>query len=199
MYQPKFSMAFGAASCVTLEYNTLRYKHEGVATFTVAEWAAMRAAGAPCDWKNSPANCRFDSVWSISSFEHDGLGRYGDPLNPNADLSAMANVLDYVDPKAGVVVLSVPMGRDSVQWNEGRIYGVERLPLLLARYEVLSAFGVPLSTVTSRDGPALVAAQLRHARMAPKEAFQPVLVLAPSDMGGGAGKATTESQSTHRL
>jgi hypothetical protein len=31
----------------------------------------------------------FDLVLSMSSFEHDGLGRYGDPLNPNGDIMAM--------------------------------------------------------------------------------------------------------------
>jgi len=31
----------------------------------------------------------FDAAFSISSFEHDGLGRYGDPLDPAADLNAM--------------------------------------------------------------------------------------------------------------
>ena len=29
---------------------------------------------------------------SISSFEHDGLGRYGDPLNPNGDLETMKSI-----------------------------------------------------------------------------------------------------------
>lgn len=31
----------------------------------------------------------FDAVVSISSYEHDGLGRYGDPINPDGDLIAM--------------------------------------------------------------------------------------------------------------
>lgn len=31
----------------------------------------------------------FDLGISYSNFEHDGLGRYGDPINPNGDLIAM--------------------------------------------------------------------------------------------------------------
>lgn len=31
----------------------------------------------------------FDAIVSFSGLEHDGLGRYGDPLNPYGDLSAM--------------------------------------------------------------------------------------------------------------
>ena len=39
---------------------------------------------------------QFDVCFSISSFEHDGLGRYGDPLNPNGDLEAMEKAKKYV-------------------------------------------------------------------------------------------------------
>ncbi len=31
----------------------------------------------------------FDLIVSYSGIEHDGLGRYGDPINPNGDISAM--------------------------------------------------------------------------------------------------------------
>ena len=31
----------------------------------------------------------FDSVVSFSSIEHSGLGRYGDPLDPDGDLKTM--------------------------------------------------------------------------------------------------------------
>lgn len=30
---------------------------------------------------------KFDVLISYSSIEHDGLGRFGDPLSPNGDLS----------------------------------------------------------------------------------------------------------------
>jgi hypothetical protein len=38
---------------------------------------------------SAAALAAFDLVLSMSSFEHDGLGRYGDPLNPNGDIMAM--------------------------------------------------------------------------------------------------------------
>ncbi len=34
----------------------------------------------------------FDAAFSMSSFDHDGLGRYGDPLGPDSDLLAMDTV-----------------------------------------------------------------------------------------------------------
>jgi len=169
-------IAHQAALCVTLEYNQLRYQHPETHTYTVTEWEAAQASGAACEWPSVPFRCKFDAVWSISSFEHDGLGRYGDPIRPDGDLVAMASLAQYVELGRGTVFLSVPVGEDAVYWNEGRVYGGVRLPLLLRGWRVLSAHGMPVDAVASSDR--LLDAMYRHARAAPREGFQPVLVLA---------------------
>ena len=169
-------LAAGAAACITLEYNALRYDHPGTHTFTVAEWQEGRSRGTQCQMPISPFNCRFDAIWSISSFEHDGLGRYGDPIDPDGDLRAMKSTLDLLDPARGLLYLSVPVGGDdAVHWNEGRVYGPIRLPLLLQGLDIEAGFG--LSPQDIGDPLSMARAEQRHARMAPKEAFQPVLVL----------------------
>jgi hypothetical protein len=62
----------------TFEYNRLQYAHPLIDTILVNETLGNAAlAGA------------YDVAMSISSFEHDGLGRYGDPLNPDGDMNAM--------------------------------------------------------------------------------------------------------------
>jgi hypothetical protein len=61
-----------------LEYNRLQYAHPLIKTVLVDETL-----------NNESFIQAFDVVLSISSFEHDGLGRYGDPLNPNGDMIAM--------------------------------------------------------------------------------------------------------------
>ena len=70
-----------AGKCTTLDYIPILYEHDQLTTVvTVSDWDLVRndpAAGSPE---------LFDVVFSISSFEHDGLGRYGDPLNPEGDL-----------------------------------------------------------------------------------------------------------------
>lgn len=45
----------------------------------------------------------------MHSFDHDGLGRYGDPLNPTADLQAMQTV-QQVLYDGGLLFLTVPIG-----------------------------------------------------------------------------------------
>jgi SAM-dependent methyltransferase len=82
----------------------------------------------------------FDVAVSISSFEHDGLGRYGDPLNPDGDLEAMATVRRILKI-GGLFFLSVPIAKDKLVWNAHRVYGSIRLPKLLEGWKCHGAIG----------------------------------------------------------
>ena len=65
---------FGKASSVsTLEYNKIECEDSRIKTYTY----------------DDTLNSKFDVIISYSSFEHSGLGRYGDELDPDADLLAM--------------------------------------------------------------------------------------------------------------
>jgi hypothetical protein len=73
----------------------------------------------------------FDIALSLSSFDHSGLGRYGDTIDPDADLAAMAFVRTVLKNENGRLFLTIPIGPDVVVWNLQRRYGQQRLPLLL--------------------------------------------------------------------
>lgn len=78
----------------------------------------------------------FDQIVNCSSIEHVGLsGRYGSPEDPDGDLRAMVKMADLLKPD-GTMVLSIPLGRDGVYPPWHRVYGEERLPRLLERWEV---------------------------------------------------------------
>ena len=62
---------------------------------------------------------------SISSFDHDGLGRYGDPLDPVGDLKAM-RLAQCILKDDGLLLVSVPVGQDVVAFNLHRRYGSVR-------------------------------------------------------------------------
>lgn len=103
-------------------------------------------------------------LYCIYSFDHDGLGRYGDPINPSGDLVAMDTVR-HVVKEGGLLFLTVPIGTkhtsehiimhdniimlvpcvcagpDVVVWNLHRRYGALRLPLLLRGWEQVEAIG----------------------------------------------------------
>lgn len=72
------AIAHGAAAVTTFEYNRLQYSHPLISTVLVSEALS-----------STVVNGAFDVAMSISSFEHDGLGRYGDPLSPDGDMAAM--------------------------------------------------------------------------------------------------------------
>ena len=127
-----------ARRCTTLEYNSLQYEHAELETITVEQWDREERGGPR--FTNQGERRTFDQVWSISSFEHDGLGRYGDPLSPDADLRAMEKCREYLKD-GGVMMLAVPVGKDEVRWNEGRVYGRIRLRMLLKGWKVVDTFG----------------------------------------------------------
>jgi SAM-dependent methyltransferase len=65
-----------------------------------------------------------DSVPSLSCLhviEHVGLGRYGDPLDPDGDLKAMSELRRVLAP-GGQLLIAVPVGRPRVQFNAHRVY-----------------------------------------------------------------------------
>jgi hypothetical protein len=89
------------------------------------------------DIKNEPP---FDAAFSISSFEHDGLGRYGDPIDPNGDLRAMGEMKNIVK-EGGLLFLAVPIGKDKLVWNAHRRYGEIRLPYLVDNWYMIDQEG----------------------------------------------------------
>ena len=82
----------------------------------------------------------YDAAFSMSSFDHDGLGRYGDPIDPNADLHAMEAAKTVLKP-GGLLFLTIPIGPDVVVWNLHRRYGRLRLPRLLSGWEEVECVG----------------------------------------------------------
>jgi SAM-dependent methyltransferase len=68
---------------------------------------------------------KFDVVLSFSSIEHDGLGRYCDPINPDGDKAAMKEFHQLLRP-GGMLFLGVPVDgsltKTHVENNQQRIY-----------------------------------------------------------------------------
>eukprot|EP01040_Poterioochromonas_malhamensis_P008004 gene8004-8652_t len=77
-----------------------------------------------------------DVGFSYSSVEHDGLGRYGDPLNPFADLESVARIRCLLKP-GGYLFLGFPLSADELWWNAHRLYGRYRLFLMLMGWRLV--------------------------------------------------------------
>jgi SAM-dependent methyltransferase len=58
--------------------------------------------------------------------EHIGLGRYGDPLDYDGDLKAMAELRRVLAP-GGSLLFVVPVGRPVIRFNAHRIYAYSQI------------------------------------------------------------------------
>ncbi|MDE3045596.1 MAG: DUF268 domain-containing protein [Verrucomicrobiota bacterium] len=130
-------IAYGGTA-VTIEYNKIISKHPGIETMTVAEFAKKPET--------------FDAVLSISSYEHDGLGRYGDPIDPQGDLKAMERTKAMLKP-GGLLFLAIPVGKERIIWNANRVYGPKRLPMLFAGWKTIATFGFEAEVNFARQDP----------------------------------------------
>lgn len=69
------------------------------------------------------------SVASLSCMhvvEHIGLGRYGDPIDPQGDLKAMAELRRVLAP-GGTLIFVTPVGKPKIQFNAHRIYACRQI------------------------------------------------------------------------
>jgi hypothetical protein len=74
-------------------------------------------------------NFKDNSIKSLScmhTIEHIGLGRYGDPIDPNGDIKAI-NELKRVTAKKGNLLIVVPIGKSKICFNAHRIYSYDQI------------------------------------------------------------------------
>jgi SAM-dependent methyltransferase len=65
------------------------------------------------------------SLSCMHTIEHVGLGRYGDPIDPDGDIKACAELARVLAP-GGSLIFVTPIGREAViQFNAHRIYTYE--------------------------------------------------------------------------
>ena len=139
-------LAFGAASIDVLEYNRVDYDHEQITTYKAKDfWNKTRTTSATIK--------TYDVILSISSFDHDGLGRYGDNISPDGDIITMerlANAAFFTEDT--VLIITVPIGEDLLAYNLMRIYGKTRLPLLIKEYTIQKTYGYEAEKLEQKYG-----------------------------------------------
>jgi hypothetical protein len=80
----------------------------------------------------------FDLLINCSAIEHVGLcGRYGVvDVRPDGDIEVM-EILSGILKREGIMLLTIPVGCDRVFSSLHRVYGQNRLPRLLKKYEII--------------------------------------------------------------
>ena len=125
---------------VTTDYNPIQIHSDQI------EFVSME------DLKQNRPDPLFDLVLSYSSIEHDGLGRYGDPINPEGNFSAVKEY-SLMLREGGYLILGIPQtksqdGRGLIKQNGQRIYSNARAEKLM---EGFTKIGDPI-TVPETDG-----------------------------------------------
>jgi hypothetical protein len=81
-----------------------------------------------------------DSIDSLSSLhvaEHFGLGRYGDPIDPEACFTFMQSLQRVLSP-GGILYFSVPIGRERVEFNAHRVFSTATILSAFSRLHLIS-------------------------------------------------------------
>ena len=86
-----------------------------------------------------------ESLSCLHTAEHIGLGRYGDPLDPEGTAKALRELARVLAP-GGQLLFSMPIGRERVCFNAQRIWHPER-PLETLRELALLEF----AAITDQD------------------------------------------------
>lgn len=69
------------------------------------------------------------SISALHSFEHFGLGRYGDPIDPQGYLLAI-NEIQRVTKKGGSIYFGTPIGKQRLEFNAHRVFDPEYIVAL---------------------------------------------------------------------
>jgi len=82
-------------------------------------------------------NNSINSLSSLHAVEHFGLGRYGGPVDPDASFNGIRSMARVLAPK-GRLYLSVPIGRERLEFNAHRIFSPKTIIELCSDLKLLS-------------------------------------------------------------
>ena len=101
----------------------------------------------PIDVHSSDDGGYCDSLSCLHALEHFGLGRYGDPIEPQGYELGIANMAHLLKP-GGIFYLSIPIGKERVEFNAHRILD----PRKIIQYATINSLNVQELSVVAGGG-----------------------------------------------
>jgi SAM-dependent methyltransferase len=124
-------LVVGHSRIVTLDYTRATYEYPKLKWLHVNDYLDNAI--------NNTILEEFDTIASFSSLEHSGLGRYGDPINPNGDIEAVKQIHCMLKP-GGLFFLGLPTNDDGsshIEFNAHRVYGTARFEVMFEGWRYL--------------------------------------------------------------
>jgi hypothetical protein len=93
-----------------------------------------------------------NSIKSLScmhTIEHIGLGRYGDPIDPQGDIKACLELQRVLEPN-GQLIFVTPIGKSKIEFNAHRIYSYQQVLDLFPQL-ILKEFSIVTDTSEQGD------------------------------------------------
>ena len=108
-----------------------------------AELGLNNLVSGSCDLLSLPfPDCSIESLSCMHVIEHVGLGRYGERMNSNGDMDAIAE-LKRVLAANGMLLFVVPVGQPTVMYNAHRIYSYEQVMSFFKGFELMELALIP--------------------------------------------------------
>ena len=118
---------------ILFSFSGVRIVSLDIANHTTRSKYGVEYVQGDCTHTNLP-NQFADVVTIISTIEHVGLGRWGDPLDVDGDIKTMHEARRILKPD-GFLVLTIPYGFPTVVYNLNRIYDAGRLQKLCEGFQ----------------------------------------------------------------
>ncbi|MFX1392322.1 MAG: DUF268 domain-containing protein [Promethearchaeota archaeon] len=83
----------------------------------------------------------YDIICSFSSIEHNDLGIYGDPINPEGDIASMKEFSKMLR-EDGLLFLGIPISSGCIQGNLHRIYSKKRFKILIKDWDLIDVIPI---------------------------------------------------------
>ena len=98
------------------------------------------------------ADNSLESVSCMHTVEHIGLGRYGDPLDPDGDLKAIEELKRVTAPGGNLLFVTPVTGNPRIMFNADRVYSYDQIMKYFKDFTLKEFYLIPDHATAMKSG-----------------------------------------------